>query len=96
MASDFLKVNAFVSLETSHAEMNISMRCGKLRKGWSLSSNLEFEAKTEVKSFALHVEEDMTLGPFIIVGTTAMPLFIIWLVIFQNLRDPICFFSTLA
>lgn len=33
----------------------------------------------------------MTSGPFIIVDTAALPLFMIWLAIFQNLWDPILF-----
>lgn len=63
---------------------------------WEVEKQMVFVFESEAKSFALYVEEDRTLVPFIIVGTAAMPLFIIWLVIFQNLQDPICFFSTLA
>lgn len=35
-------------------------------------------------------------GLFIILATAALLLFQIWLVIFQNTRDPICLFSILA
>lgn len=42
------------------------------------------------------VEEDMTLGSFIIVGTAAIPQFVIWFVIFSEFAGSICFFSTLA
>lgn len=38
-------------------------------------------------------KEDMTPGRFIIVGTTLLLLFINWLVIFQNSRDPIVSFQ---
>lgn len=90
-----------ISLETSFTEMSTlvrscSVRHGMLEKGWPLSSNVEFKAKIEAISFALSNEEDMTSGPFIIMGTAALFPFIIWLMIFQNSRDPICFFSILA
>lgn len=54
------------------------------------------QAKIEAKNFVLSVEEELTSGPFIKVGTAALLLFIIWLVTFQNSRDSIYWFSTLA
>lgn len=65
------------------------MRRAKLSGEWPLSSKVEFEVKIEAKSFILSVQEDMTLGLFILMGTAAFSLFIIWLAIFQNLRNPI-------
>lgn len=59
--------------------------------GWSLSSNVKLEAKVEAKRFTLSVEEYITSESFIIVAKTALPL-----VIFQNSRDTICFFSNLV
>lgn len=54
-----------------------------------MSYNVKFEAEIEAKSFALSVEEAMTSDPFIIMGTAVLPLFIIWLVLFRNSRDPL-------
>lgn len=67
---------ALINLETSRAVMVVllglcSVRRGKLWRGWSLSSNVDIEAKFEAKWFALSVEEDMTSGPIIIMDTVA-------------------------
>lgn len=58
---------------------------GKLGRGWSFSSNVEFEAKIVAKSFALSYEEEMTSGPFLIVDTDALRLFRIWVEISRTL-----------
>lgn len=62
--------------------------------GWSLSSNVELETKIEANIVTLSVEEDINMGPFIIVGTAILPLFIIWLVILLNSGDKFLFFPT--
>lgn len=56
-----------------------------------MSSNVDFEAKTEEKSFVLSYEDEMTLGSYIIlVDTDVLPLFRVWVVIFMNSRHPVC------
>lgn len=61
-----------------------SARRRKLGEGWPLSSYAEFEVKFEKKFFALSVEEGMTSETFLIVGTAALLLFVIWLLIFKK------------
>lgn len=69
------------------------VRCGKMGRVWPLSFNVEFEANIEVKSFGLSVEKDITPMPFIIVGTAALIMFIICLVLFQNSQDQLVSFE---
>lgn len=70
-----------------------------LSETWELREGIvfviELEAKMEAKGFALSVDENITSESFIILGSAVLPLFKIWLVIFQNSQDRICFFSTL-
>lgn len=56
-----------------------SVRRGRSGMGWPLLSNVEFKAKIDAKSFALSDEDEITSGPFKLVGTDVLPLLSIWL-----------------
>lgn len=47
-------------------------------------------------SFAISDEDEMTLGPFIIVGTGVLPVFRIWLEIFLVIPGSILFVFNVA
>ena len=64
------------------------MREGKSGRGWPRSSSVELEAKFEAKRLALSIEEEITSGPFIMVGIVALPLLRTLFVIRQNSREP--------
>lgn len=72
------------------------VRRGRPGKKCPMFPNVESKAKIEAKRFALSVQKDKISEPFLIMGTPALPLFIILLVIFQNSRNPICLFSIWA
>lgn len=56
-------------------------------------TNVDLQAKIEVKNLDLFDEEKLTVGPYII---DVLTVFKICLAIFQDFRTPISLFSTLA
>lgn len=63
---------------------------------WSLSFNLELEAKFVAKSLALSDEGEITSEPFIMEDIDILPLLSSAFTNFQNWRNPSFLFTTLA
>lgn len=86
-----LSSRSFIYFEISPAlqilQRSCSVRRQKSVRGCPMSSTVGLETKIETKIFTLSDEEGRISGPFIIVGTYALPLLWICLVIFQNSRD---------